>query len=190
MADSLIRSADGSVRSGTGRPLGFTKAKQAVFLDALARTANVRGASREAGVASRTAYSRRAADPGFAARWDAALVHAWDELERELLDMALNGYTRTLIHAGRSGDTLHDRDPKLMLTLHRSHSAHVAAIKSRTAPAPTVDHDSIRRRLRDKLALLADRLAEPLPPGLAAHEEGAGDRALTDEDKPAAETGA
>lgn len=45
-----------------------------VFLRALSRTGNVRASAAEAGVNTETAYGHRARDPGFAAKWEAALA--------------------------------------------------------------------------------------------------------------------
>lgn len=171
MTETVIRRADGGVVRRKARAGSFTLAKQARFLNVLAETANVRAAAREAGVGRNLPYRQRAADPEFRARWDAALVHAWDELERTLLQFSLNGYSKVLTHAGRIGDTVHDKDTKLMLALYRTHASRVAAVRpGGGAPASLPDYATSRRLMEDKLSLMAERLAQPLPPGLAAHE--------------------
>lgn len=59
------------------RPLNRAQTlENTAFLRALRRTANVRQAAKETGVAYSTLQHRRARHPGFAQRWDAALVMA------------------------------------------------------------------------------------------------------------------
>ncbi len=59
------------------RPLTRAQCKQnAAFLRVLRRTGNIRMAAREVGAAVSTLHTRRAAHPGFAQRWDAAVAVA------------------------------------------------------------------------------------------------------------------
>ncbi|GAA4766411.1 hypothetical protein GCM10023219_09630 [Stakelama sediminis] len=58
------------------RPSPWTDALTARFCEALRVQGEVRAAARAVGVTAASAYRRRARDPGFAARWDAALAEA------------------------------------------------------------------------------------------------------------------
>jgi len=58
---------------------------RAAFFEALAESSNLAASARQAGVPLRTVYKTRRKDPGFAARWLAALHEGYDNLEMELL---------------------------------------------------------------------------------------------------------
>ena len=59
------------------------------FLKALSKTISVTEAAKAAGISRQTAYSHKAADPIFAAKWDASLAESLDGLEAELYCFAL-----------------------------------------------------------------------------------------------------
>lgn len=61
------------------------------FLHALAETGIVRSAAAAAGIAANTAYTRRKADPKFAAAWDEVIETAMQELERAVYKRATEG---------------------------------------------------------------------------------------------------
>jgi hypothetical protein len=63
----------------------------AKFLQALAKTPSVSIAAKAAGVARRTVYNARDADPEFAAKWDDALNQSVDVLEHEVYQRAIEG---------------------------------------------------------------------------------------------------
>src|SRR5437764_9879280 len=69
---------------GMSRPLTRNQALQnRAFLKLLRKTANVRLACRELGLKYGTMQDRRRKHPGFAVRWDAAVVFAQAELARK-----------------------------------------------------------------------------------------------------------
>lgn len=153
------------------RPSPFTPIRQERFLDALARTASVAVAATEAGVARPQLYRLRHADPVFLARWDAVMLQVWDELEGTLLNRALHGHSE----AGDSPDAARQADTGLMLALYRARPARrLAAGSARSSTGTLPDYATARRRVEDKLDLMAERLAHPLPPGLATREAAAG----------------
>jgi hypothetical protein len=59
----------------------LTSLQRTLFIEHLARSANVTGAAHVAGFNRRTAYDYRYADPEFAAEWDDALEASIDDLE-------------------------------------------------------------------------------------------------------------
>ena len=69
----------------------WTAKARETFLAALARTANVAGSAREAGVPDRSAHTLRKTDPAFAAAWDAAIEEGYERLELLLLRRATFG---------------------------------------------------------------------------------------------------
>lgn len=68
---------------------GWTKARRAQFLDALANSCNVQLALREVGLRHTAAYALRRNDAQFAAQWQMALEVGYHRLETALLRRAL-----------------------------------------------------------------------------------------------------
>ncbi len=73
------------MRVGPGR---WSSAKEAVFLRALAETANVKRAAEAAGVSTCAVYGRRAKWPGFAEAWAEALAQGYTDVELMLIENA------------------------------------------------------------------------------------------------------
>lgn len=78
-----------------------TPKKRAAFLAELAARGNVSDAAAAAGVPRQTVYDWRAADPAFAAAWDAALDQAADTMEREAFRRAVEGVAKPLTSMGK-----------------------------------------------------------------------------------------
>lgn len=81
---------------------GWSPDRQVVFLEALARTGNVKAAALYTGLSRESAYKLRRRPDGraFARAWDAALIHARDVFQDELLDRGLNGWDEAVWHQG------------------------------------------------------------------------------------------
>jgi len=86
---------------------GWSPDKQVTFLEALARTGNVRAAATYAGLSRESAYKLRRRRDGraFARAWDAAIIHARDIFQDELLDKGLNGWSEAVWHQGEEVGT-------------------------------------------------------------------------------------
>lgn len=86
---------------------GWSPDRQVVFLEALARTGNVRAAARYAGLSRESAYKLRRRPDGkaFARAWDAAIIHARDIFQDELMDKGLNGWDEAVWHQGEEVGT-------------------------------------------------------------------------------------
>lgn len=86
---------------------GWSPDKQVLFLEALARTGNVRAAATYAGLSRESAYKlrRRPDARAFARAWDAAIIHARDVFQDELLDKGLNGWREAVWHQGEEVGT-------------------------------------------------------------------------------------
>ncbi|MDO7834918.1 hypothetical protein Q4610_07640 [Sphingobium sp. HBC34] len=83
----------GAVRAQKRQPRkdGWTRAQEALFLEALAETCNASEAARTVGKSRTSAYRRRASDPGFAQAWAQALEIGYSEIELLLMRAALHG---------------------------------------------------------------------------------------------------
>ena len=75
----------------SGRPKR-TPEKMEAFLAYLATSANVTSSAAAAGLARRSVYEWRAADPDFAAAWQAAQELGTDALEDEAVRRAAEGW--------------------------------------------------------------------------------------------------
>jgi hypothetical protein len=86
---------------------GWSPDRQVTFLEALARTGNVRAAARYAGLSRESAYKlrRRPDARAFARAWDAAIIHARDVFQDELMDKGLNGWREAVWHQGEEVGT-------------------------------------------------------------------------------------
>lgn len=93
--------------AGHGR---WSAGKEALFLEELAATGNVRGAAAVVGVSTTALYARKSRWPGFAERWRAALREGWERLDAALVLAA----TSTLDPApDRAPPTATPREPAL-----------------------------------------------------------------------------
>jgi len=110
-----------------GRADGWTPARQAAFLGALALTRSVRAAARRVGMARETAYRlrRRAGAGSFAAAWDAVLGRSTPARRKvtpeERARRALHGLLKPLIYRGRHVATVEKADDGALL-------GHIAAL--------------------------------------------------------------
>ena len=161
MDEQTTRRTGGGVQERCARAGTWTQGKRAEFLIALARSANVRGSARQAGMSEAGAYKLRARDPSFAAAWEAALCEGVTRLESLMLARALA--TMTLPEEGQEVAA-----PPLIseggaLTLLRMHHAAVrdARMRQAAAVADTIDReddDDLRARLEATLTQMHVRL--------------------------------
>lgn len=86
------------------RGIKFTEARQQMFLDHFAGTADVMASCDAAGIHYSTAYKYRRNDPVFAAGWEAALAQAYAVLEAETLRQRLAAQRRAAIEPNPSGE--------------------------------------------------------------------------------------
>ncbi|MGE0294810.1 MAG: hypothetical protein AB7P97_20865 [Hyphomonadaceae bacterium] len=77
------------------------EARKRAFLDALAITGVVTSACEATGVARKTAYHWRDADPDFADQWDEAIATSTDRLEAEAHRRAVLGVEEPVFHRGQ-----------------------------------------------------------------------------------------
>jgi hypothetical protein len=161
--------ADGTEREGAaGGPAlclsnrRWTKARQAIFFEELAATANVAHSARAAGMGKNGAYQRKKRDPAFAAAWREALEVGFAELEMQMLRQSLNGSARTeTVVDGASGEvkqikTVHSFPHLLAFRLFVLHQAEVA--RYRQFEAAQGGDGTAAERVRAEMAKIRARL--------------------------------
>jgi hypothetical protein len=85
------------------------------FIEALAATANVSAACKNAGLPRRTAYDWKNADPRFAQAWEAALELGTDALEDEAIRRAHEGTLKPIYQGGKKVGTVREYSDTLMI---------------------------------------------------------------------------
>jgi hypothetical protein len=140
----------------------FTRERRIRFLDHLAFQGNVRAAALRVGVSHETAYRARRQDAGFAALWDAAMVHARDYAEQVLATRALDGVEVPVVYHGEVLAYEVRHDPRFLL-------AHLARLDRRVEE----DERSVERAGRFD-ELLAAYAGHPEPEDFAEAEEEEG----------------
>jgi hypothetical protein len=144
---------------------GWTRERQALFLDCLAERGNVRLACARAGMSPEAAYRLRRRDALFARGWAVALVLAREHSGQALGDRALDGVEEEVWYRGEVVGTRRRYDNRLLL-------AHVARLDKLAEGEGTAAADA--RRFDELLA----RVAGVALPGDLAND---GDLPLTRE---------
>ncbi|PZU11764.1 hypothetical protein [Sphingomonas sp.] len=122
-----------TVKSQVPRTVKWSARREAMFLEALSRTANVRAAARASGLSPANVYKKRAASDSFRAAWGAALREGYVRLETDLLDRALNGVRKDKWERGQKVGTTREYSDALALALLKQHRS---AVTGEAAPAP------------------------------------------------------
>lgn len=94
-----------------------TPKKAAKFLAALQRTGNVSKACKAEGIARRTAYEWRAADPVFAQNWEEAVGAGLDAAEEEAYRRAVKGTLKPIYQGGKKVGTVKEYSDTLLIFL-------------------------------------------------------------------------
>lgn len=133
----------------------WTKTRDDIFFAELSEVCNVAAASRAAGFPDgQSAYHRKARDPEFRRRYEAAVEESYSRLELEMLERARFGDNRPA-PANASAAKLREIPTALGLSLLRLHASRKKGI---AAPAPAPVHRPLKgAKLR---AALEMRLSE------------------------------
>lgn len=102
------------------KPQKFTLDRQKKFLEELARTGNVSQASRVAGISRASAYSAKESSERLSQLWDEALEIAYDKLEQEARDWAIDGrvsYEKTDPETGEVIERRYDYSESVLIKL-------------------------------------------------------------------------
>jgi hypothetical protein len=87
-AGSIIRGGKDGLQLVETKGHRWTQEAEALFLDHLAASCNVRYAAKQVGFSTVAIYNRKRSDPGFTQRWDAALAQGYARLEMMLVQSA------------------------------------------------------------------------------------------------------
>jgi hypothetical protein len=135
----------------------WTAEMKRTFLANLAATANVQASIRAIGMSESAVYRLRQRSPEFRADWMAALREGYARLELMVLERAMNGTQKPIMHAGQIIGQVTEYSDRLALTLLTAHREAVmgeGAAKKVSASEP----EEVRRRILDKLAEMNARL--------------------------------
>lgn len=140
----------------------WTRARERVFFEELAATANVSFAARMAGMSPRGAYVRKRRDPQFAATWREALDIGFSELNMQLLRQALNGSKQTETVVDASGavkqvKTVHSYPHNLAVRLLAAHREEVERYRQFEGAAGGRDEETAAM-VRAEMAKIRARL--------------------------------
>lgn len=92
-----------------------TPKREAIFLQYLSETCNVKIACSRAGIARRTVYDWRDENADFAKRWDKALDIGVTVLEDEVVRRALDGVVKPVYQKGRKVGTVREFSDTLLI---------------------------------------------------------------------------
>src|SRR6187399_3005806 len=123
--------------ASTTRHDGWTPARKAQFLEALADDGNVRAACARVGLSREAAYRLRRRDPLFARAWAAAQVHACERVGEVLGTRAIEGIEEEVWLRGEVVGTKRRYDTRLLL-------AHMARLDRLVEEAPDAVNDAAR----------------------------------------------
>jgi hypothetical protein len=97
--EELVASCGQVKRAGNGR---WSKAKEKIFFDELAATANIRRSAAAAGVSYNAVHARRLKQPLFAAKWDAVARSAKASIDMYLIEEAKKTFDPDEIELGEA----------------------------------------------------------------------------------------
>jgi len=179
------------IESGGAR---WTEEAEAVFLDCLAASCNVGRSARQAGFSTAAVYKRRRSDPGFAARWQAAIAQGYARIETLLVKNAVD------FLEGRAPDpdtpipVMSVGDAIAILKLHRAAATGAAAKYPGWRGRPR-SLDEVRDSILRKLSAIA-RARGMIPPpqggeerSLSGGQASTGGRSPGDPPQPEAKAG-
>lgn len=124
---------------------------EAIFLEDLAATCNVRAAAAAAGFSTTAIYRRRMHDPGFAAAWQAALEQGYARLETRLVELATASLRTIRIRGDRPPPVVSVADAMNLLKLHRA-SVRGGPPQRYDARARPPDIEKVRANILRKIA--------------------------------------
>ena len=134
----------------------WTAEMKRTFLAELAATANVQASIRAIGMSESAVYRLRQRSPEFRAQWLAALREGYARLELMVLERAMNGTQKPIVHAGQIVGQVTEYSDRLALTLL---TAHREAVMGEGAAKAASEPAEVRQRILDKLAEMNARMA-------------------------------
>lgn len=152
-------------RVGEGR---WSQAREKIFFEELAATANVKRAAEAAGVSTNAVYARRMKDRLFKAKWAAVLESGRAAIEMKLVEAANKSFDPDKFDTGDVEPKVSVAEAIRIVQLHGS-KAQQSAIEELEPPAEEIEE--IRERLFKKLERLRKReMARALSEGWTLDE--------------------
>jgi hypothetical protein len=125
----------------------FGPKKREAFFAALASSANIRHATRAAGVSLSRVYQLRNQDPGFARDWHKALAAGLIDLELELLERARKGSKTTVTRSDGTSEVRHGYSDRLAMFLLSRHQPRPPEGVARVGRSPEEICAELERRI-------------------------------------------
>jgi hypothetical protein len=117
-------------------PQPSTPKKLNSFLHHLGRTGSVTLAAARAGLKRRMLYRLKAADEGFAGRWDEALNLGVERLQDDAMRRALEGTERPVYRNGQKVGSVQQFDNRLLQFLLKAHRPETYSERAKAAASP------------------------------------------------------
>ena len=156
--EELIASGSQMKRAGHDR---WSQAREKIFFEELAATANVKRAAQAAGVSPNAVYARRMKHPLFKAKWAAVLESGRASIEMHLVEAANKSFDPDELDTGGVEPRVSVAEAIRIVQLHGS-KAQQQSIEELEPPAEEIEE--IRERLFHKI----ERLRKREMPGMLA----------------------
>ena len=153
--EELVLVGSGRLQRRKASPRDWTRAKEEIYINALAETCNFTRAAEAAGVSTSSAWRRRKTNAAFRASCREAVTAGYQRLELALLDRALNGSEKIVTRKDGSEERVREYPNAVALTLLRLHRETAAEATNEAEPT---DIEEVRERLFNKLQRLRTRI--------------------------------
>ena len=147
----IVRAASGLPKIVKRTRGSWTATKEDIFLLELGITCNATAAARAVGMSIRSAYDRRARDPGFRKAWSVAVSEGYERLELTMLERAIGGQRKPVFFGGARIASVRDYPDRMAITLLTQHRA-----TAKVAPVE-LDEEAVaeaRAKLLKRLTLI------------------------------------
>jgi hypothetical protein len=153
--EGLVASGGQMKRAGPGR---WTKAKEKIFFDELAATANARAAAAAVGLSKNAVLQRRARHPAFAAKWDAVVASAKASINLYLVEASNQTFDPDTLDTGEvTPKVTIDQAIKISQLRGPATARAAGAGEEYEEPEPSDPGEEMRERLIRKLRRMHQR---------------------------------
>jgi len=138
----------------------WSQAKERLFFDELAATANVKRAAKAAGVSTNAVYARRMKQPVFRAKWDAVLETGRAAIEMKLVEAANRSFDPDEIDVGDAEPRVSVAEAIRIVQLHGSKAQREALpnpFAEQVAAMSPDDVEALRERIMNKFRRWRER---------------------------------
>jgi hypothetical protein len=138
----------------------WSQAKEKLFFDELAATANVKRAAAAAGVSTNAVYARRMKQPLFRAKWDAVLQTGRAAIEMKLVEAANKSFDPEEIDTGGVEPKVSVAEAIRIVQMHGSKKQQEwvdSSLEEQAARMSETEVEELRERIMRKLRRLTER---------------------------------